>query len=80
MEFCEGGKVDDLPYMKNHNISSDEVSQNHLIPACPNLVEVMTSISVSAYFVDLMINHSVITLKNYRGLFSISNQFFQYTG
>lgn len=26
MEFCEGGKVDDLPYMKNHKISCDEVA------------------------------------------------------
>ncbi|KAJ7365479.1 putative aarF domain-containing protein kinase 1 [Desmophyllum pertusum] len=26
MEFCDGGKVDDLPYMKNHKISSDEVA------------------------------------------------------
>ena len=34
MEFCEGGKVDDLPYMKNHGISSDEASQNYLILAC----------------------------------------------
>ena len=25
MEFCEGGKVDDLDYMKLNNISSDEV-------------------------------------------------------
>ncbi|XP_068729639.1 aarF domain-containing protein kinase 1-like [Montipora capricornis] len=27
MEFCDGGKVDDLPYMQNHRISSDEVAQ-----------------------------------------------------
>ncbi|XP_031564209.1 aarF domain-containing protein kinase 1-like [Actinia tenebrosa] len=27
MEFCEGGKVDDLEYMRKHNISSDEVSK-----------------------------------------------------
>ena len=27
MEFCEGGKVDDLPYMQDHKISSDEASQ-----------------------------------------------------
>jgi len=26
MEFCEGGKVDDLPYMQDHKISSDEVA------------------------------------------------------
>lgn len=33
MEFCDGGKVDDLQFMKNHKISSDEASQNYLIPA-----------------------------------------------
>lgn len=27
MEFCEGGKVDDLDYMKEHNISCDEVGR-----------------------------------------------------
>ena len=27
MEFCDGGKVDDLPYMKAHKISSNEVSK-----------------------------------------------------
>ncbi|XP_046338641.1 aarF domain-containing protein kinase 1-like [Haliotis rufescens] len=27
MEFCEGGKVDDKEYMKQHNISVNEVSQ-----------------------------------------------------
>lgn len=26
MEFCDGGKVDDLPYMKSHKISSDEIA------------------------------------------------------
>ena len=26
MEFCDGGKVDDLTYMQNHQISSDEAS------------------------------------------------------
>lgn len=26
MEFCDGGKVDDLQYMQNHKISSDEVA------------------------------------------------------
>lgn len=70
MEFCEGGKVDDLPYMKNHNISSDEASQKYLIRASPNVVDFMRSISVLAYFEDLMINHSVMTIKNYRGLFN----------
>ena len=38
MEFCEGGKVDDLPYMKNHKISSDEASQNYLILACQKYI------------------------------------------
>lgn len=28
MEFCEGGKVDDLPYMQSFKISSDEASKN----------------------------------------------------
>ena len=28
MEFCEGGKVDDLPYMQSFKISSDEASRN----------------------------------------------------
>ena len=28
MEYCDGGKVDDLPYMQNHKISSDEASLN----------------------------------------------------
>lgn len=46
MEFCNGGKVDDLPYMKNHKISSDEASQSYLIPACANMVDIMTAISV----------------------------------
>lgn len=27
MEFCDGGKVDDLTYMQNHQISSDELAQ-----------------------------------------------------
>ena len=27
MEFCEGGKVDDVEYMKQHGIEVDDVSQ-----------------------------------------------------
>lgn len=64
MEFCEGGKVDDLPYMKNHNISSDEASENCLILACPNMVDAVTFISVLASFENLMIIHSIMTIKN----------------
>jgi hypothetical protein len=26
MEYCEGGHVNDLEYMRGHDISSDEVS------------------------------------------------------
>ena len=63
MEFCEGGKVDDLQYMKNHKISSDEASQNYLISTCANMVDVIITISVLAYFEDLVINHCVMTIK-----------------
>lgn len=76
MEFCEGGKVDDLPYMKNHKISCDEASQNYLIPTCANMVDVMSSVSVLAHFEDLVINHSIMTIKTYRDLFNISDRVF----
>ena len=67
MEFCEGGKVDNLPYMKNHKISSDEASQNYLITTCANMVDVMTSISVLAYFEDL-IKSQHLTIKLQRSV------------
>ena len=38
MEFCEGGKVDDLPYMKNHKISSDEIYLLYIRLAMKNLI------------------------------------------
>lgn len=31
MEFCDGGKVDDHPYMKSHKISSDEASSSFFL-------------------------------------------------
>ena len=30
MEFCEGGKVDDLTYMQQHGISVNEVCQSNI--------------------------------------------------
>ena len=33
MEFCEGGKVNDREYMKQHKISVDEVGMINKLPS-----------------------------------------------
>lgn len=64
MEFCEGGKVDDLVFMKNYNILFDEVSENCLILVCFNMVDVMIFIFVLVFFENLMIIYSIMIIKN----------------
>lgn len=64
MEFCEGGKVDDLVFMKNYNILFDEVSENCLILFCFNMVDVLIFIFVLVFFENLMIIYSIMIIKN----------------